>query len=402
MRRSLFPLTPSSAPGEVELRTAFSVAREPGMTIMWRALTLVFLWMGAWRCVQAGDTSTGPQPDAPSPARAAAMAPHALADMPLWAYGITTLPQPGDTAKPQGWGRQFNPAIDHDEQLKPVLHVPGSSRTYARIDLDDWANAVDWFPDEHAPMPDVVQHGSASLGEKKRACAFCHRVSGGGRPENAPVAGLSVEYFLRQLEDFRSGRRHSTDPRKPNVPTMIAIAQAISPAEARAAAEYYAAQSGAPRIRIVESDRAPPLQLHGNLFVATGNERTEPLTDRIAEVLDGDHEQFNDDPHVGYMAYVPLGSIERGRALVAAGSSGAQTAAAPAAQSCTACHGADFHGLGPALPLAGRSPSYLVRQLYDFKTGARDGSLAPLMKPVASRLNTQQMTDIAAYIASLP
>ena len=118
-------------------------------------------------------------------------------------------------------------------------------------------------------------------------------------------------------------------------------------------------------------------------------------------MLDGDHEQCYDNPHVGQMAYVPLGSIERGRALVAAGSAGAQTAALPAAQSCTACHGADQHGSGPAPPLAGRSPSYLVRQLYDFKTGARNGSLAPLMKPVASRLRTQQMTDIAAYIASL-
>jgi len=136
-------------------------------------------------------------------------------------------------------------------------------------------------------------------------------------------------------------------------------------------------------------------------------ERTEPLTDRIVEVLDGDHEQFYDNPHVGYIAYVPLGSIECGRALVAAGSvaagsAGAQTAALPAAQSCTTCHGADLHGLGPVPPLAGRSPSYLVRQLYDFKTGARNGSLAPLMKPVASRLSTQQMTDIGAYIASLP
>jgi cytochrome c553 len=85
---------------------------------------------------------------------------------------------------------------------------------------------------------------------------------------------------------------------------------------------------------------------------------------------------------------VPTGSIERGRALVAASSASAQTAALPAAQSCTACHGADLHGLAPP-PLAGRSPSYLARQLYDFKTGARDGSLAPLMKPVASRLSTQ-------------
>jgi len=144
------------------------------------------------------------------------------------------------------------------------------------------------------------------------------------------------------------------------------------------------------------------VRLHGNLFVSTSNARTEPLTDRIVEVLGGEDEHFYDNPHIGYMAYVPLGSIERGRALVAAGSAGAQTAALPAAQSCTTCHGADLHGLGPAPPLAGRSPSYLVRQLYDFKTGARDGSMAPLMKPVASRLSTKQMIDIAAYIASLP
>lgn len=371
------------------------------MKIMWRAPALVVLCLCMWTCAYGGDAASPPQPDAPSPAAPSAVAPHALADMPMWAYGITTLPEPGDTAKPQGWGRQFNPAIDRDEQLRPVLHVPGSSRTFARIDLSDWANAIDWFPDEHAPMPDVVQHGAASAGEKKRACAFCHRISGGGRPENAPVAGLPVEYFLRQLEDFRSGRRHSSDPRKPNVPTMIEIARSLSDDEARAAAGYYAAQSGAPRLRIVESDRAPPLRLRGNLFVATSAERTEPLTDRIVEVLDGDEDKFYDDPHVGYMAYVPPGSIERGRALVAAGSAGTASDAQPAAQSCTTCHGADLRGIGPAPPLAGRSPSYLVRQLYDFKSGARDGSLASLMKPVAGRLSTQQMTDIAAFIASL-
>ncbi len=321
----------------------------------------------------------------------------------MWAYGITTLPQPGDTAKPQSWGRWFDPAIDHDEQLKPVMHVAGSTRSYSRVDLNDWASAVDWFPDEHAPLPDVVQHGPASLGEKKRACAFCHRVFGGGRPENAPVAGLPVAYFLRQLDDFRNGRRHSTDPRKPNVPTMIALAQAIGPDEARAAAEYYAAQSRAPHVRIVETDRAPPTRLHGNLFVATGSERTEPLADRIVEVPeDFEQAQTLDNPHVGYVAYVPAGSIARGRALATAGSAlGAPAGAAPATLPCISCHGVDLRGLGDAPPLAGRSPSYLVRQLYDFKTGARNGSMAVLMKPVVSKLSTAQMTEVAAYLASL-
>jgi len=372
------------------------------MSIIWRAAALLLLCMGTWARAQGGESSNQEPPGTRPPAHASAAVPDALADMPLWAYGITAPPQPGDTAVPQGWGRRFDPAIGRDEQLRPVLHVPGSSRAYALVDLSDWGNVVDWFPHEHAPMPDVVQHGSVALGEKKRACAFCHRISGGGRPENAPVAGLPVEYFLRQLEDFRSGRRHSTDPRKPNVPTMIEIARALSPNEARAAAEYYAMQSGAPRFRIIESDRAPPLELRGNLFVAVGRERTEPLTDRIAEVLDGEDDRFYDNPHVGYMAFVPIGSIERGRVLASASSADPQTAVLTAAQACTACHGSDLHGLGPAPPLAGRSPSYLVRQLYDFKTGARDGSLAPLMRPVVRRLSTPQMTDIAAYIASLP
>jgi cytochrome c553 len=65
-------------------------------------------------------------------------------------------------------------------------------------------------------------------------------------------------------------------------------------------------------------------------------------------------------------------------------------------------HSADLLGLGDAPPIAGRLTSYLVRQLYDFKTGARDGMRAVLMKPVVARLTPAQMTDIAAYVAALP
>lgn len=319
---------------------------------------------------------------------------HEWPDMPLWAYGVTAAPQPGDQAKPQGPpGRRFDPAIDHDEQLQP-LHVVGSARAYSLVDLSDWQNVVDWFPNEHAPMPAVVQHGPASLGTQTRACAFCHKTNGGGRPENAPVAGLPVAYFVRQLEDFRSGRRSSSDPRKPNVPTMIALARAMSNDEERAAAQYYAAQGGGPPLQVIESERAPRAHLHGNLYVASGSERTEPLVERILEVAQVSEQSENlDNPHFGYIAYVPRGSIARGQGLARGGGG------TPA---CSSCHGEGLRGLGEAPPIAGRSPSYLVRQLYDFKTGARDGVQATLMKPVVARLTAIQMTDIAAYIARLP
>ena len=46
-------------------------------------------------------------------------------------------------------------------------------------------------------------------------------------------------------------------------------------------------------------------------------------------------------------------------------------------------------------------PTYIVRQLYDFHGGARSGAGAQLMKPIAAQMTVQQMTDVAAYFASL-
>ena len=331
---------------------------------------------------------------------------HDWSDMPLWAYGVTAAPRDGDKAKlPDPPGRKFDPAIDHVEQLRP-LHVDGSKRTYSLVDLSDWQNVVDWFPNEHVPMPSVVQHGPASLGTLTRACAFCHKTTGGGRPDNAPVAGLSVPYFLRQLEDFRAGRRKSSDPRKSNIATMIALAQAMSEDEEGAAAEYYAAQRGGPPVRVIETDRAPPAHLAGNRYVASGSERTAPLVNRILEVAeDPEQSEKLDNPHFGYIAYVPSGSVARGRQLATTGSrkdADASGKEATVMLACNSCHGEDLFGLGDAPSIAGRSPSYLVRQLYDFKTGARNGMRAVLMKPVVARLTPAQMTDIAAYVAALP
>ena len=58
----------------------------------------------------------------------------------------------------------------------------------------------------------------------------------------------------------------------------------------------------------------------------------------------------------------------------------------------------------PLLPvpaLAGRSPSYLARQLYDFQSGTRKGLWAPLMADVVAELSTDQIVDLTAYLASL-
>jgi cytochrome c553 len=57
--------------------------------------------------------------------------------------------------------------------------------------------------------------------------------------------------------------------------------------------------------------------------------------------------------------------------------------------------------LGAIPGIAGRSPSYLVRQLYDLKHGARAGLGSALMKPAVEKLTIDDMISLAAYAASL-
>jgi cytochrome c553 len=68
------------------------------------------------------------------------------------------------------------------------------------------------------------------------------------------------------------------------------------------------------------------------------------------------------------------------------------------AQTCAACHGADGNSTNPAWPkLAGQSTEYLVKELSDFKSGARKN---PTMTPMAKPLSKEDMADIAAYFQS--
>ena len=101
------------------------------------------------------------------------------------------------------------------------------------------------------------------------------------------------------------------------------------------------------------------------------------------------------DPHSGFIAYVPTGSIKKGEALVTTGGNGKTI-------QCGACHGADLQGLGPVPGIAGRSPSYLARQLYDMQNGFRNGVWTELMKPVVAKLTPDDMIAIVAYASSRP
>jgi cytochrome c553 len=127
-------------------------------------------------------------------------------------------------------------------------------------------------------------------------------------------------------------------------------------------------------------------------FVKVGG-GTEPIGQRVIELPEDAEGAELRDPHSSFMAYVPPGSIKRGEALVTTGG-GDRTVR------CTACHGADLKGMGPVPGLAGRSPIYVVRQLYSFQHGLREGLWSPLMKEAVARLTVEDMVAIAAYTAS--
>ncbi len=296
-------------------------------------------------------------------------------NLPSWAYTPVT---PGP-----------RPARVPDDGT--LLHVPGSDKAFTRTQIGDPFNPPDWFPDQHPPAPTEAAHGRKPA---YWACGLCHLVSGYGRPENESIAGLPAGYILEQIEDFKNDRRHSSVPNMGLI-TMIPVAKEITPEEAKEAAEYYASIKPPKWIRIVETNTVPKTRPNARMMVLDEAGGTEPIGNRVIEVPEDVKLAEMRDSASGFVAYVPVGSLKLGDAIVHTGAGGKTIA-------CITCHGQDLHGLGNIPPIAGRSPSQMARQIYDFKTGARNGVNAPLMKGVVNNLSDTDIVNIVAYLASLP
>ena len=287
---------------------------------------------------------------------------------PPWAYTVNPPPSPGATpAAPDPAPKQ----------------VPGSSVSLTIAQTRDAYNPPDWHPNDHPPMPDAVAHGRP---KEMRACGFCHLVNGQGRPENAGLAGLPAAYIVQQMADFKNGDRKSAEPRMGPPNAMIQDAKAAHDDEIKAAAAYFSSFPFKKWIRVVESRDVPKTRIAGSMHVPT-SEGTEALGQRIIEVPENLERTELRDAASGFVAYVPVGSINKGEALVKT-------------RACGTCHGADMKGLGPIPPLAGRSPSYTVRQLFDMQIGVRKGPWSALMKQAVDRLTVDDMIAIAAYTSS--
>jgi cytochrome c553 len=159
------------------------------------------------------------------------------------------------------------------------------------------------------------------------------------------------------------------------------------------AASYFFSLKLKKHIKVIETDAAPKTYVAWLIFAASKDGGQEPIDNRIVEVPDNLDQFEAYDSHAEFTAYVPVGSIAKGKALVT-------TSGSDKTIQCGMCHGPDLKGLGPVPGIAGRSPSYIVRQLYDFQHGARTGEWSPLMAQAVADLTDEDLVSIAAYLAS--
>jgi cytochrome c553 len=297
----------------------------------------------------------------------------ARTDFPAWPY-------------PKG---VHEPEKPDDGQL---FHVPGSTKSYTDTQINRSTSTIDWFPETHPAPPAPVISGKDGT---YRACGLCHLIDGRGKPDTADLQGLPVAYFLQQLADMKDDKRHASVAHA-SLADMIPVAKALDEADAKLAAEYFHSIPAGQSSRIIETETVPVTQPgpHNVQLVDPSGAR-EPIGMRTIEVPVDLNRTMLRDATSGFIAYVPTGSIKRGEQLAKTGDAGKTLP-------CTTCHGDGLKGVGDMFPpLAGRSPTATARQLYDFKSGTRDGRYAGIMKPVVARLTDQDIIDLTAYIGSL-
>jgi cytochrome c553 len=287
-------------------------------------------------------------------------------DKPDWAFPVTDKVQPNvppDDGKPKS--------------------APNSTQTYTKAQIEDLFNPPDWYPDWHPLMPDIVAHGHAP---NVRACAACHLPIGTGHDESANLIGLPVAYFAQQIADYKSGARKGSG-------SMLTIAKNISDEEIKAAADYFHSLQPRSWVRVVETANV------FKTYVGAGNKRLihpdrvmEPLGNRIIEIPENETRVLNRDPGSGFVAYVPIGAINKGKILAQGNDKQA---------ACASCHGEGLKGTADIPALAGKTATYIVRQLFMIQSGERNGAHVEQMKAVVASMSIDDMLNLAAYSASL-
>jgi len=294
--------------------------------------------------------------------------------------------------------------------------------------------------------------GDAAAGKTKAAtCAGCHGGNGIGIMGSYPnLAGQHADYIAKQLKAFKSGDRKD--------PVMAPMAAALSDQDMADLGAYYAsfgrdgsapagdtaatatdaaptATPAAPAAPAIVADAAAGKALyeHGDkargitaCVDCHGKEGNSDvlinpnLSNQHPEYIEKQLKAFkNESRHNVAMnqvsgnlsgadianigAYfsdttVELETLTFASRVAVKSVTGDVEAGKVAAAACAACHGADGNALVPMYPsIAGQSEAYLIKQISEFKSGARKD---PVMAPMVAALSDEDIKNVSAFFAS--
>jgi len=188
----------------------------------------------------------------------------------------------------------------------------------------------------------VIAKGDPEKGkEKSQVCQGCHGADGNSYgPEWPNLAEQHTSYLTKQIHNFQKGERKNE--------TMNSMVAGLSEQDIKDIAAYFSKQSLTPQPS--QSDAQQNSEL-----------------------------------------------IKTGRKIYKGGN---RYSGVPA---CAGCHGPNAVGNGPAAfpHLAGQKPTYLIKTLKDFKSGARANDPNEIMRNIAAKLTLSEIKAVASYVATL-
>lgn len=172
-------------------------------------------------------------------------------------------------------------------------------------------------------------------------CSECHGFDGNSLNQEWPnIAGLNHQYIIRQLDDFKTGKRVN--------PEMTLIVREFpSSKELTSLAKYFSKQ------KMVNKNTPESISNHEFVDLKIGK-----------EIFTGKRVEYG----------IPA---------------------------CSACHGKDGMGdeAGKYPRLAGQNMDYIIKQMELFRSKKRANDNPPQMRGIAGQMDDEDIASVAAYIA---
>jgi len=253
-----------------------------------------------------------------------------------------------------------------------------------------------------AAKPDALQAGTSAAA----SCTGCHGDAGVTKTPGMPsLVGLDPKYFVDAINDYKNGQRKNE--------LMKSMAAAISDANAKNIALYFALQKAEPAKTPVPGDAAAGKAAsaacggcHGEQGIS-GTPATPSLAGQDAEYVGAALRAYKDgtrsnETMKGLAASLDDATIKNLAAYYAGQQPQAPNVRKPLTtqewtERCERCHGLNGNSTNPRLPaLAAQRADYLAKVLNGYRTGARKSSE---MAAMSGGLTENDIDNLAAYFS---